>query len=278
MNKILIPTDFSINAKKATDYALSLFDEKDTEITLVNTFYIPYAAPDVIYSVNDVSTENANSLFKVEEERIAAKFPNLKATIITEFTIGDIVNVVCAKEEKGECDLIVMGTKGASGLAEVFVGSRTSSMIKSVETPVLVIPAEAALTLPKRILFAADENLIDRKLDLDILKRIANKNKSKIDALYIAENEENKEVIKKFIDYEVNLHFVDIPHELKMKDGENVEEAINQYVEKNPIDLVAMVTTKGNLFHNLFHESVTKRVVMHTKMPLLVMHTNLKTD
>jgi len=257
---------------------LSLFDEKDTEITLVNTFYIPYAAPDVIYSVNDVSTENANSLFKVEEERIAAKFPNLKATIITEFTIGDIVNVVCAKEEKGECDLIVMGTKGASGLAEVFVGSRTSSMIKSVETPVLVIPAEAALTLPKRILFAADENLIDRKLDLDILKRIANKNKSKIDALYIAENEENKEVIKKFIDYEVNLHFVDIPHELKMKDGENVEEAINQYVEKNPIDLVAMVTTKGNLFHNLFHESVTKRVVMHTKMPLLVMHTNLKTD
>ena len=278
MNKILIPTDFSLNAKKATDYALSLFDEKDTEITLVNTFYIPYAAPDVIYSINDVSMENANSLFKVEQERIAAKFPNLKATIVTEFTIGDIVNVVCAKEEKGECDLVVMGTKGASGLAEVFVGSRTSSMIKSVKTPVLVIPAEAPLNPPKRILFAADENIIDRKLDLDILKKIANNNKSKIDALYIAENDENKEIIKKFIDYEVKLNFVNIPHELKMEDGDNVEEAINQYVEKHPIDLVAMITTKGNLFHNLFHESVTKRVVMHTKMPLLVMHTNLKND
>ncbi|MFT6166953.1 MAG: nucleotide-binding universal stress UspA family protein [Vicingaceae bacterium] len=278
MNKILIPTDFSLNAKKATDYALLLFDEKDTEITLVNTFYIPYAAPDVIYSINDVSAENANSLFKVEQERIATKFPNLKATIITEFTIGDIVNVVCAKEKKGECDLVVMGTKGASGLAEVFVGSRTSSMIKSIKTPVLVIPAEATLNLPKRILFAADENVIDRKLDLDILKKIANKNKSKIDALYISENDENKEVIKKFIDYEVNLNFVNIPHELKMEDGDNVEEAINQYVEKHPIDLVAMITTKGNLFHNLFHGSVTKRVVMHTKMPLLVMHTNLKND
>jgi len=63
-----------------------------------------------------------------------------------------------------------------------------------------------------------------------------------------------------------------------MKRGDNVEKAMNNYVENNPIDLVAMITTKGNLFNNLFHDSITKQAAMHTKMPLLVMHANLKND
>jgi nucleotide-binding universal stress UspA family protein len=274
MKKILIPTDFSQNAKKATDYALSLFDEKDTSITLLNVFYIPYAAPDVAYSVSDVTYDNSKQLFEKEQQRIREKFPNLKSTITTDFSIGDLVSVVCTMEKKEEFDLIVMGTKGASGLAEVFVGSRTSSMIQSVKTPVLAIPEEAKFTAPKRILFAADEELIDHKVNLEVLKEIANKHQSKIDALYISENDENKEIIEKFINYELDLNFVDIPHELRMKRGNNVEEAIKNYTENYPIDLVAMITTKGNLFYNIFHESVTKKVAMHTKMPLLVMHTN----
>ncbi|MEQ8910349.1 MAG: universal stress protein [Vicingaceae bacterium] len=278
MKKILIPTDFSQNAKKATDYALSLFTEKDIEVTLLNTFYIPYSAHDVAYSINDVTYDNAKQLFEAEQKRIKRKFPDLKPTIKTDFSIGEVVNVVNSMERKEAYDLIVMGTKGASGLAEVFVGSRTSEMIRSVKTPVLAIPEDATFNPPKRILFAADEKLIDRKVDMDILKEIANKHHSTIDALYISDSDENKETIEKFIDYELNLNFVDIPHELRMKRGDNVEKAIQEYTENYPIDLVAMITTKGNLFHNIFHKSVTKRVVMHTKMPLLVMHTNLKND
>ena len=278
MKKILIPTDFSQNAKNATDFTLSLFNEKNTAITLLNVFYIPYASVDVVYSYNDITSENADQLFQQEKKRIAQKYPDLKINISTLFRVGDLVNVVCALEKEHEYELIVMGTKGASGLAEVFVGSRTSSMMKSVKTPVLAIPEEAKFSPPKRILFAADEIIIDQKLNLDILKEIANKYQSKIDALYIFDSDENKEVIENFIDFELDLNFVDIPHELKMKRGDNVEKAMNNYVENNPIDLVAMITTKGNLFNNLFHDSITKQVAMHTKMPLLVMHANLKND
>lgn len=274
MKKILIPTDFSQNAKNATDYALSLFNEKNTEITLLNVFYIPYAPIDVAHSYNDVTSENAEQLFQQELKRIAKKNPHLKASISTLFEVGDVVNVVRSLEREFNYELIVMGTKGASGLAEVFVGSRTSAMIKSVKTPVLVIPEAAKFKPIKRILFTADEEFIDQKLNVEILKEIAQTNHSKIEALYISESSENEELIKKFIDHKINLNFKDIPHQLNSKNGIIVENEIQKYTENNSIDLIAMVTTNGNLFHNLFHTSVTKQVAMHTKMPLLVMHSN----
>lgn len=276
MKKILIPTDFSQNAKRATDYALLIFDTQDVEITLLNTFYVPYTAPDVAYSASNVTQENADRLFEREQQRISEKFPDLKAKIMTEFSIGDVVNITCAMERKEQYDLIVMGTKGASGLAEVFIGSRTSSMIKSVKTPLLAVPEKAELNIPKRILFAADEELIDREINFSALKEIAKKNEARIDALHISDSDENKEIIEAFIDYELQLNFVDIPHELKMERGKDVEKAILEYVDRYPIDLIAMISTKGNLFYNVFHKSVTKKVAMHSHTPLLIMHTNLK--
>jgi len=278
MKKILIPTDFSKNAKKATDYALTLFNETGVVVTLLNTFYIPYSAPDVAFSVSDVSYDNAKMLFEKEQKRIKEKFPNMKFTIDEKFSIGDVVNVVCSMERKEEFDLIVMGTKGASGMTEVLVGSRTASMVKSAKTPLLVVPEDADLNAPKRILFTADEELIDRKVNFDVLKEIANSNRSKIDALHISNSDENKEVIAAFIDYELDLNFVDIPHELRMERGKDIEKAIEKYTEKYPTDLLVMISTKGNLFYNLFHKSNTRKVAMHTKIPLLILHSNLKND
>ena len=278
MKNILIPTDFSKNSKNETDFALSLFDEYKTVITLLNVFYIPYASPEVAYSYNDITAENTAKLFEREKDRIRKKFPNLKSTISTLFEVGDLVSVVCNLEKNEKYDLIAMGTKGASGLTEIFVGTRNSSIIKSVKTPVLAIPESAVFTSPRRILFATDEELIDRKVNLGLLQDIANKNLSKVFGLYVSDVDENKEIIERFIEFELDLNFEGIPHELRMERWDNVEEAIKKYTENFPIDLIVMITKKGNLFYNLFHESVTKRVALHTKIPLLVFHTNLKRD
>ena len=274
MKNILIPTDFSQNAKKATDYALSLFNEQDITITLLNVFYIPYASADVVYSYSDIANENVTQLIKHELERINKKFPDLKAKIKTSFHAGDVINVVCSIEKKEKIDLIVMGTQGASGLAEVFMGSRTTAMIKNVKTPVLAVPEQAQYKPAKRILFAAGEKLIGQKVNIAVLKEIANRNQSKIEALYVSDCDENKESIIQSIDGELNLNFGEIPCDLIVKDGLNVEKEIQKYAEQHPIDLMAMITSRGSIFH----ESVTKLVAMHTKLPLLVMHTNTKTD
>jgi len=276
MKNILIPTDFSQNAKKATDYAITLFDKKDTTITLLNTFSIPYTSVEVAYSVNDIIYDNAKLLFETEVKRIKEKFPNLESTITTSFHVGSVLQVVTSIEDKETLDLIIMGTKGASGMSAVLIGSTTASIIKSINAPLLVIPENADLETPKRILLTTDEELVGREVNYSILQDIAQRNQSVIDALYISKSINNKEVIEAFIDYELDLNFVDIPHQLKTKSGKDIEKAILNYTDNNPTDLVVMVSNKGNLFYNIFHKSNTKQMAMHTKLPLLILHNNLK--
>ena len=140
----------------------------------------------------------------------------------------------------------------------------------------MVVPEKADLESPKRILFTTDEELIGREIDYHILQEIAHKNKSVVDALYISNSANNKEVIETFIDYELDLNLIDIPHHLNTESGKNIEKAILNYTDNHPTDLVVMVSNKGNLFYNLFHKSITKQIAMHTKLPLLVLHNNLK--
>ncbi|MBR9833030.1 universal stress protein [bacterium] len=276
MKKILIPTDFSENAKKATDYAITLFDSEETSFTLLNTFSIPYTSTEVAYSVNEIIYDNAQLLFEKEVKRIKTKFPNLAAKVTTSFHVGSIIQVVNSIEIKDSIDLIVMGTKGASGMSAVLIGSNTASIIKNITAPLLVVPEKADLESPKRILFTTDEELIGREVDYHILQEIAHQNKSVVNALYISNSANNKEVIETFIDYELDLNLIDIPHHLNTESGKNIEKAILNYTDNHPTDLVVMVSNKGNLFYNLFHKSITKQIAMHTKLPLLVLHNNLK--
>ena len=275
MRKILIPTDFSDSAKNATNYGISLFDGEDTVFVFLNTFYLPYSSQDVPYSFNEVNRENTDALFSKERERIAARFPDMKGSLESYFEVGAIVDVADSFINQHNIDYIVMGTTGASGIKEALVGSRTSSMIKKVECPMIIVPEEARYRDPEKILFTTDRELHQKDTDIDILERIAKKHDSLVHALYVSKNGENLNIEAAFIDYELNLKLVDVRHDLDVDIHKNVVQAIENYTKKYPVDMIAMVSTKGNLFHELFHRSVTKKVAMHTEIPMLIMHTKL---
>lgn len=53
------------------------------------------------------------------------------------------------KEQK--IDLVVMGTKGASGVTEILIGSNTADVIEKCHCPVLAIPAESDFKTPTKV-------------------------------------------------------------------------------------------------------------------------------
>jgi nucleotide-binding universal stress UspA family protein len=273
MKRILIPSDFSPNAQNATDYGISLFDSEDVSFVLLNTFYIPYASSEVSYSYDSASRENAKQLFDKEIKRITKHFPDLKAKLETHFEIGDIASVIPPFIQREEIDYLVMGTKGASGLSEVLVGSRTASVIKKVDCPMIIVPENARFSPPKNILFTTDKELQNKTLNIDLLIEIAKKYNSSIHGLYVSKTGENMDVEARFINYDLNLRLVDLKHDLNVSVNEDPIKSIEQYTLKYPVDLLAMVSLKGNLFYRLFHKSVTKKIAMHTDTPMLIMHS-----
>src|SRR5207342_2350709 len=94
------------------------------------------------------------------------------------FAHGDLITVLKKIIAVQQPDLIVMGTKGASGLKRILIGSNTVNVIAKTRVPVLVIPEVARFENffnkgKNRIVLATDLDLLENEGALDILKEIA---------------------------------------------------------------------------------------------------------
>ena len=275
MRKILITTDLSANAQNAANYGVALLDSAETVFVFLNTFYVQHATDDSFFQYSETVKAEAEESLQKEIERIKKEYPELKSQMEYHFEIGEITDVANSFVHREGISYMLMGTKGASGLTEFLVGSRTASMIKKVSCPLIIVPEQAKYRGLEKILFTTDKELQNEDLDLELLKELAQKNQSSIQGLYISKTGENLDVDATFIRYDLDIQFEDIKHHLDVDINSDPTEAIETYLHKHPVDLVAMISTKGNLFYQLFHKSVTKSVAMHTQTPMLILHTKI---
>lgn len=105
MKKILLPTDFSENAKNAIDYSIALFDASETVFILLNTFYVPYSSTEVIIS-HDAFRKQSEESLELEIQRIKQQFPNLKGNIESHYAIGEVASVVNSFVQKEGMDYV----------------------------------------------------------------------------------------------------------------------------------------------------------------------------
>ncbi len=270
MRNILLPTDFSQNAKNAIVYALSLYGHTSVHYVLFNSFYIPYSSPDVAVSMGDFTAENAEKAFNQLLDELASIFPGVVFDLETEFRVGDVAETASSMVKRKKIDLIVMGTQGASGLQEVLIGSHTSSVIRKVDCPVLAIPQNSRFTPIKTILLAinlADEKTITQEMLAPVLD-LEKQYKAEIMALYVVEDEKQVEAGKKRLEELLE----GTKHSFHRVYAEKVVDGIETFVETHEVSMLALVRPKYSFFERLFHRSVTKKMALHTKVPLLVLH------
>ncbi len=160
MNKILVPIDFSENSKNALRVAAEIARTSGAALEML---HVNVAS---IYST-PLSEYVAVSNFVVEDQQYDEKalteleklklgllaipgFSKLDVTMRVEdgFLYSTVNNVAT----DDDVDLVVMGTKGASGLNEFLVGSNTEKVIRTAPCPVLAIPEHAEKFDPKVVL------------------------------------------------------------------------------------------------------------------------------
>lgn len=144
MKKILVPTDFSENAHQALDVAVKIAKKTDAEIVLLHVNEQVGAALPVseYYYTYDRSIEEKylNMVHENLEKMLTEVVTSLGADNIRTAVIGGPFSTIVADLVQTEgVDLIVMGTKGASGLKEFFVGSNTEKIVRIAKCPVLTV-------------------------------------------------------------------------------------------------------------------------------------------
>jgi hypothetical protein len=206
-------------------------------------------------------------------KNLALEVPELKKVVYEySMAVGSPSDVVYAALEDHNILMIVMGTHGARGLDEILLGSNTYSVIKSSHVPVLVIPEKAEVHNFNKIALTSDYKNIDNLKIFDSFIQFADTFGAEIDIIHFKDTDKLSHEEMAMAENLEN-HFKKVHHSHHVSEvSDNFEEAIEEYIKEHKIDLLTMVPRKHNIFDKLFGESSwTRKMVFHTKMPLLVL-------
>jgi len=280
MKNILIPTDFSENSWNAVKYALAFF--KDTtcdfyllHVTLIYNYasgespVMPLPAIDVI---DKTVLEQAKTNLKKLIQKIDKLPPNPKHKFYTLNNYDYFIDAVRNQVIEKDIDLIVMGTKGATGLKKVMIGSNTGDLITRVKCPVLVVPENAECKNITEIAFPTDYNLFYPTKILNNILEFTKMNGSALRIVHITnKNEEftdfqleNKEFLANF--------FTEEKHSFHKINNHKIEDGIQCFVESRNIDLIIMIAKNLNLFQRILFRPTVEEISYHTDVPFLVLH------
>lgn len=279
MKNILLPTDFSQNAENALSFAVEIARLVKGNLILFHSYSVQLIDP-------NMPAEIYLSAYQEEEKAAKESLEGLKKRIInsnkdeagnelfsTEAVVsqGLVVDETLSMIKDFKIDLVIMGTHGASGITELILGSNTASVIENSPVPVLAIPHNTGYREIKNIVYAYD----DIKSGLPSFQKLltfASICDADITLLHIIEKgKDTEELNKREFDKIKSATSYD-KISLKLVHEENVLEGINEYVNSNDVDVLAMTIKKRTLFDRIFNKSLTKKMAYHTRIPLLALH------
>lgn len=273
MKQIILPTDFSENAWKAMCYAAELYHDVPCKFYILNTY-----ALSSVYPENGAVVPDKSSGIESEEklEGLLLQFKDLDHHDLTEFETksshGALIDaLIDLEDEVGSPKVIVMGTRGVTGLGDFIFGSMTTTAINKCSSPIICVPNVAELSSPNNVLFAIDDLLISSKSEVNTLIEIANNWNSDVTTIHVDENKSNES--EKSIKEIVSGHYLKgVRHSFyKTIVGSNVEDEITSYAKENEIDLIALIKRDKGFWQSFFQSSLTKNMALYSKFPLLVL-------
>ncbi len=272
MINLVIPTDFSPAARTALNYGVALASKLDASIHIIHMIHVEsftHASAQVhMNMILEKMTENAQRDLKTLADELKQTHKDIKvktACLQGEFlssTIGSYVN------ENG-IDMIVMGTRGASGIIGNILGSNAADVIAKSNIPVLAVPPGTTYGKHPRIILTTDLSNLEPKLR--IIAPLAAVLSSGITLLHISPDGSHTEKEEKDIKDRFSSEFNIKDLEVKIIQNSSIEEGIHDFALKHQPCILAMFTHKSGFFDKLFGKSVTRKVVFHTEVPLLAL-------
>ena len=275
MKRIILPTDFSDNALHAIRYALLLFKEEECTFYLMNT-YTPaiYQTEYLLHSpgqigMGDIYQSESQEQLENLQKRLEDENKNPKHSFMTHSAFNILVDEVSTMAENEGADMVVMGTQGASGAKEIFLGTHTVHVIKKSKIPVIAIPADYKIRSPKSILFPTDYEVEYSSDQMSCLLDMAKKTGAEIQVIHIASgyglSEKQAENKKK-----LGAILGEIPHRYHDLPSQEIIEGINSFQKENQIDLLVMIQNKHTFLERLFIEPIIKKIGFHVTIPFMV--------
>lgn len=275
MKKILFPTDFSEVANNAFVHALEWANKVKGELVLLHTFEFPIVENQYFpgnYQVLFDSIELANfDMFKEEipKLRAIAETRNLDHIKLSHRLMnGDLIENIKTTIKEDAIDLVVMGTSGATGWKEVFLGTNTGEVLTTLTVPVLSIPEGVPFEKIATMAFTTRFREKDKIAIQEVLS-IAKKMKATVKCLHVKNND--SDVSEATVD-DWRKEFKAEPIQFFVIPDEDVATTISDFIDNEGIDVLVMTLHKSNFFMELFTTHFAEKMSYNSSTPILVLH------
>ena len=247
MKKILIPTDFSSVADNATKYAFEIADVLKSKLFLYHVYTINKVDYDLNFSDKEQPFRKKVKLnMKKTMENFKEIITQKGLTIKTKVYQGKVLSLFGRTIKKDGIGLIVMGSKGASGITKVILGSIASTALETTKVPLLVVPPKYPFQPLRNIVLAIDDKEVSPQALLP-LQKLAVSFGAEVTILNINTNPNNDTKREN----KLNLEDVETTFR-EVLVSKTINSSINEFIEKEDCDLLCMVRRKKSFFERGF--------------------------
>lgn len=275
MKRILVPCDFSSPAREAYKLAANIAAKNNGEVLLLHVINIPvvydpglgglpYTDPTLLEDLEAAGIKNFETLLADET------MPAIRSSY--HITNGDILSSILEYSEDKRIDLIVMGTSGSSGLAEIFIGSNTEKVVRHAQVPVLAVRQAPAIDTIKNILLPSTLSP-EHATFMNKVKEVQAFFQATLHVLLINtpsrfrnHAEANKALEAFATRYQLKNYTTHLSNYSSEADG------IIDYANEEQVDLVLMGTHARTGLAHVFNGSITESVVNRIQYPVWTCH------
>ena len=270
MKRILVPTDFSPHAEYALKVAAQIARKNNSEIILLHMLELPHQGSDAVGAGSDIP-----EIMFFKNKAISNLEDLMDVDYLDGLAVSEIVQFekafegILAVSKKNDVDFIVMGSHGASGFQEMFIGSNTEKVVRFSDVPVLVIKNETETFQAEKFVFASDfsneikkpfKQLLDFATGFNAhLHLVMINTPNTFKPTHVAEK-----IMSDFI------REFDYPnHSLHIYNDVNVEKGILNFSNSVQADLIGMCTHGRTGFAHFFNGSISEDLVNHAVRPVI---------
>jgi nucleotide-binding universal stress UspA family protein len=285
---ILVPIDFSLHSEKACKMAVNIAEKLKSKIILMHCYINPvihsipfsdiYAYDSSLLTKMEYSEENANTEFQKFVTKVSGEVGKDKwKSLSPEYIIksGYPEDDILAFASKNHTQLIVMGSGGKNAPYGT-LGSIAADVMYNATIPVMIVPEDTPEKTSgnfSHVLYATnfdekDFASLDKLMQIlkpfDIKLNCVHVGQPKADGWDMARLEGMKDVLhEKYKKIEFSCHLIV---------GKDILESLEKFIGENEVDIISLTTHKRNMLTRLFNPSLAKRMIFHTRTPLLVFH------
>ncbi|MBK8627451.1 MAG: universal stress protein [Saprospiraceae bacterium] len=275
--KVLIPTDFSVQADYSYLMVKKLEEQLSVEIHFLHIMDVPDTVTMDVNGNIDTCGEIDVQYVKDQKNIAQQKLDQLKnqygSDIKLHLRLGKVTDTIVTFSSENQFDLIVMGTKGSWGIQEKLVSTQAQLIARKSEVPLLSLMCDRSDLVINDVLLVHDF-LEDDRSEMPLMQKFSEFFEANYHFLYIHDGTTsiNNDGVEKKMDEYAEAHGLS-KFQKHIIESNNVENGVKSFLKIQDADIV-FVGTHGK--GGFFHKSAAETLIKHLFKPIISFHLNTK--